>query len=295
MAGTNTAFDEFLADEVRRYKGIYMPVKAGILRRAVIRKARLSRLHPNPDDEFCMPKVGPNYGIISEYMQSFRQERAHSREYCEEPLIVERVRPDGYLILNGHHRWAAALRLGYARIPIRIVDLTRDTDIRTILRETKHDKRVTLDLDEVVFRKEGEGPLEKPLPFPAGRIYKERLRLGIPALFHYLNKKGYDVWVYSAGYYSADYIRRLFRKYHVHICGAVTGTVRRTADNTAQTKKELEAMIANTYKHTVHIDSDTLLRISGRGGEMEEHAITGAAEDWSRRVMEIMEQMEKHG
>ena len=82
MAGTGTAFDEFIAEEVKKYKGIYVPVKAGILRRAIIRKARLSRLHPNPDDEFCMPKVGPNYQIISEYIRSFRLERAHSKNYC---------------------------------------------------------------------------------------------------------------------------------------------------------------------------------------------------------------------
>ena len=208
---------------------------------------------------------------------------------------MEKVRPDGYLILNGHHRWAAALRMGFYRIPIRIVDLTQDTDIKTILKNTKHDKRVALDLDEVVFRKEGEGPLEKPLPFPAGRIYRERLRLGIPALFHYLNIQGYDIWVYSAGYYSADYIRRLFQKHHVHISGAVTGTGRKTADNTAEARKELESLIANTYQHTVHIDNDMLLRISSRTKEVEEHDITGAPEEWSRRVMEIMEKIEKHG
>ena len=294
MAGTGTAFDEFIAEEVKKYKGLYVPVKAGILRRALIRWAPLGKLHPNPDDEFCMPKVGPNYRIISEYIQSFRQ-AAHTKDYCEEPLTVEKVRPDGYLILNGHHRWAAALRMGFARIPIRIVDLTQDTDVKTILRNTKHDKRVTLDLDEVVFRREGEGPLEKPLPFPAGRIYKERLRLGIPALFHYLNKKGYDVWVYSAGYYSADYIRRLFRKHHANVCGAVTGTGRKTADNSAETRKELEALIANTYQHTVHIDNDMLLRVNSRTKEVEEHDITGAPEEWSRQVMEIMEKIEQHG
>ena len=295
MAGGNMAFDEFIADEVKKYKGVYVPVKAGILRRALIRSASLSKLHPNPEDEFCMPKVGPNYRIITEYMGLFREARRHSRDYCEEPLTVQKVRPDGYLILNGHHRWAAAMRMGFSRIPIRIVDLTQDTDIKTILKNTKHDKRATLDLDEVVFRKESEGPLEKPLPFPASRIYKERLRLGIPALFHYLNKKGYDIWVYSAGYYSADYIQRLFKKHRVHICGAVTGTGRKTADNTAQTRKELEGLIANTYQHTVHIDNDMLLRISSRTRKMEEYEITGAPEDWSRQVMEIMEKIEKHG
>ena len=116
MAGGNTAFDQFIADEVKKYKGVYAPVKAGILRRALIRWAPCDRLHPNPDDEFCSPKVGPNYRIISEYMNSFRLARHHTKQYCEEPLIVEKIRPDGYLILNGHHRWAAALRLGFSRI-----------------------------------------------------------------------------------------------------------------------------------------------------------------------------------
>lgn len=81
-----------------------------------------------------MPKVGPNYGIISDYMKTFREERGHSRQYCDERLVVEKIRPDGYLILNGHHRWAAALRLGFSRIPIEIVDLTDETDIREILK-----------------------------------------------------------------------------------------------------------------------------------------------------------------
>ena len=294
MAGT-TAFDEFIASEVKKYKGVYVPVKAGILRRALIRWAPVSKLHPNPDDEFCFPNVGPSYRIISEYMSSFRQTRLQSRHYCDERVIVQKIHPDGYMILNGHHRWAAAMQMGFKNIPVELVDLTQDTDIKAILTNTRHDKRVTLDLDEVVFRKEGEGPLEKPLPFPAGRIYKERLRLGIPALFHYLNMKGYDIWVYSAGYYSFDYIQRLFRKHHAHICSAVTGTARKTADNTAQNRKELEALIANTYQYTVHIDNDMLLRISSRTREIEEHEITGAPEEWSRRVMEIMEKIEKHG
>lgn len=295
MAGSNTAFEEFIAGEVKKYKGIYVPVKAGILRRALIRRTSLTKLHPNPDDEFCISTVGPSYRIISEYMDFFRKERFYSKNNYTEPLTVEKVRPDGYLILNGHHRWAAALRLGFTRIPIRIVDLTQSKVVKAILQNTKRDKRVALDLDEVVFRKEGEGPLEKPLPFPWNRIYKERLRLGIPALFHYLNKKGYDIWVYSAGYYSADYIQRLLERHHAEICGAVTGIGRKTSDNTAEARKELETMITSTYRYTVHIDSDTILRISSQTKDIREYDIPGAAEDWSRQVMEIMEKIEQHG
>ena len=232
MAG-DTAFDEFIADEVKRYKGVYVPVKAGMLRRALIRWAPCASLHPNPDDEFCSPKVGPNYRIISEYMNSFRLARHHTKQYCEEPLIVEKIRPDGYLILNGHHRWAAALRLGFSRIPVEIVDLTQEMDIKAILQGSRHDKRVTLDLDEVVFRPAGDDGMEKSLPFPLRNIYKQRLRRGIPALFHYLNKKGYDIWLYTAGYYSADYIQRLFRKYGVHTPRPSISTTRRCSVSSA--------------------------------------------------------------
>ena len=293
MARTDSAFDEFIAGEVKKYKGVYVPVKAGMLRRALIRWAPCASLHPNPDDEFCSPKVGPNYRIISEYMNSFRMERRHSKQYCEEPLIVEKIRPDGYLILNGHHRWAAALRLGFSRIPVEIVDLTQEMDIKAILKESKHDKRVSLDLDEVVFRSEKDTLLEKPLPFPLRSIYKQRLRLGIPALFHYLSKKGYDIWVYTAGYYSADYIQRLFRKYHVHVTGAVTGTGRKAAD-TGAVRKELETMIAAKYLETVHIDNETVLRIFSRTREAADYDLGPAQADWSQRVMDVMETFERH-
>ena len=293
MPVSNSAFDEFIANEVKKVKGIYVPVKAGVLRRALIRWAPCAKLHPNPDDEFCSPKVGPNYGIISKYVQSFNMERGHSRQYCEERLIVEKIRPDGYLILNGHHRWATALKLGYSRIPVEIVDLTQEMDIREILKKSKHDKRVTLDLDEVVFHRGDGAPAEKPLPFPLRSIYKQRLRLGIPALFHYLNRKGYDIWVYSSGYYSADYIQRLFRKYRVHVAGAVTGIARKVSGN-EETKRALEKMIIAKYPETVHIDRSTLLRVFSRTKETEEYDLAGPEETWSQRVMDAMEAFDSH-
>ena len=71
MAGGNTRFQEFLAQEVKKYKGIYVPVKAGLLKRVLVREVPLKKIHPNPDDEFCAPEVGPNNEIVSKYMQVF--------------------------------------------------------------------------------------------------------------------------------------------------------------------------------------------------------------------------------
>lgn len=53
MAGGNIQFQEYLANEVRKVQGIYVPIHAGIIRRLLVRKTSMKRLHPNPDDEFC--------------------------------------------------------------------------------------------------------------------------------------------------------------------------------------------------------------------------------------------------
>ena len=134
-----TEFQIFLEDEINKVKGIYYPVKAGFFRRLFIKDAPCDRIHPNPGDEFCSPEVGPNYEIISGYERDFRatggkQADLHfMKSKAEEPLMVEKTRPEGYMILNGHHRWAAAHRAGLKKIGIKIVDLTQETDIRKML------------------------------------------------------------------------------------------------------------------------------------------------------------------
>jgi len=50
---------------LKKYGDIMVPVQAGLPERLLVRKAPVSKLHPNPDDEFCNPSIGPNYKIIS--------------------------------------------------------------------------------------------------------------------------------------------------------------------------------------------------------------------------------------
>jgi hypothetical protein len=100
--------------------------------------------------------------------------------------------------------------------------------------------------------------------------------------------------VYTAGYYSADYIQRLFRKYGVHVTGAVTGTGRKTGDAGA-VRKELEALITAKYPETVHIDDEVVLRIFSRTKQVEEYGLGQGPEAWSKRVIDVMETFEHHG
>ena len=286
QAVSKADFQKFLTEEAEKVRGLYVPVKSPLIRRIFIWKVPCRSLHPNPEDEFCDPKIGPNYQIISDYEQQLSDLAFHGQKMTfDKPLVIEKTRPDGYLILNGEHRWAAALRMGLKRVPARIVNLTQKEDIKKMVSAAKHSRRVTLDLDEVVLSTDG-GAAEKALPFPMNRLFKENLRLGVPALFRFLNNKGYDVWVYSAQYYSFEYIRRLFSAHQVHVTGIVTGAARKTK---ASDREQVEALLKNKYPVTFHIDKSAVVRVDRESGAFEEHPLSGRDDTWSREIMDVIE------
>ena len=281
-------FEEHLSNEKNKYFGISFPVKAGVLQRLLIKKASPLSLHPNPEDEFSMSEVGPSFRIISEYESTFRRNEQLDTKHTEEPIVVEKMHPDGYLIINGHHRWAAYYKIGRRSVPVSIVNLTHADDIKKMIESASNDRRVTFDLDEVIFCSDENEAAEKGPGFPFDLYFKERIRLGVPALFNYLSGKGYDIWVYSSKFYSMDYISSYLKKYHVDITGIVTGTAKKTgADNKA--KKEIDSLMARKYKYTLHIDNDTVLKIEGSTGDFKEYEIDKEKGNWSQAVMNIIE------
>ena len=135
-------FEKYLEAELQKVRGIWYPVKCSLTRRLLKRYSNIRRLHPNPNDEFCDPKIGPSYSILSGYEEELRRlgTRVVRRSFeskINEPLEVQKIRPDGYLILNGHHRWGAAYRAGVTTLPIHIVDLTQRSDIENMLKASK--------------------------------------------------------------------------------------------------------------------------------------------------------------
>ena len=299
----NSALLQFIHDEVEKYDGVYAPVHVGFLHRHLVRKLPLNRLHPNPDDEFCSREVGPNEGIIARYVRSFQKKRVamDMREFLPDgsfesdsslnPIIVQKIHPDGYMILNGHHRWAAAHQLGMKTVRVCVVNLTQKNDIRKTLAASSNVRRATLDLDEVVLCGAANAPSEKPLRFPLNRFYPERVRLGIPALFHNLSRMKYDIWVYSAQYHSMDQITRLLGHHHAHIACAVTGTARKKARG-PRMAEQLESMLSRKYTTTVHIDRNTVLSVSSGDKAFDEFRLSGSDDTWSREIIEYLERMD---
>lgn len=299
MLNDKKEFENFIENEVDKLQGVYYPVKAGFFDQAFVHKLPCSKLHPNPYDEFCHPEVGPSYEIVSRYERDYRSLNGHlssaafMNSNIKEPIMVQKLAPDGYMILNGHHRWAGAMRAGLEKIPVQIVNLTVEKDVWEMLQKASFNKRVTLDLDETVFRSTDDGDLERPLSFPFNRLFRDRIRSGIPVLFHFWRQQGYDIWVYSAKYYSLDYIRSYFRHYRTHVTGIVTGTARKVSKDN-NTMKELDQLLKKHYSETVHVDNDALLRTFNDSDAFEEYPLGDPGSSWSHQVTTVFSGMKKH-
>ena len=294
MAGNQTRLEAYVAEEISKYAGIYVPLRSSLFRRILVTKSACKKLHPNPNDEFCDPKVGPSYEVISKYENDIKiKGRSNDEKVFDSPLIVERMYPDGYMILNGHHRWAAAMQMNIKKVPVHITNLTQASDIQKMLKKAKHNKRVTLDLDEVVFLYDAQEKAEKEMIFPFNRFFKARLRLGVPALFHYLKTNGYDIWVYTDKYFSLDHIRHYFKLYHTKVDGIVTGSSRKSRTSAVE-KKKLQAMFAMQYPITLNIDLQSVIRVDEKAHQYKQFDLTGNADTWSQEVIKIVKALENH-
>ena len=161
-----------------------------------------------------------------------------------------------------------------------------------MLRHALSDRRVTLDLDEVVFRAEGDGPVEK-LPLSLRLRYRKRLRLGIPALFRFFNDKGYDIWVYSANYYSFTQIQALFMLYQTRVTGVVTGTSRK-GRLSAAVHERLKKSISQQYPTTIHIDARGIVKVDSRNKTYEEYPLKETGAQWSQEIMNLIGELDKN-
>lgn len=122
MAYGQTNLQAMIQEDLEKMKGRLNPVKAGFLEKRGIKKVSPTQLHVNPADEFSFPSIGPNLAIVENYSSLARRQYSMGDLVFEEPLQVNKLSQGGYLILNGHHRWAGAIRACVPTIRIKIID-----------------------------------------------------------------------------------------------------------------------------------------------------------------------------
>lgn len=81
------------------------------------KNAKVSDINPNPLDEFSNPKIGPNESAVSKYIKEI-----NTNGTISESIEVQKLASGGYEIVNGHHRWLAAIKTGLKNVPINIVN-----------------------------------------------------------------------------------------------------------------------------------------------------------------------------
>ena len=110
-------------DDIKEYQDRREITRASLIEKMITKKVPPDKLHANPDDEFSQIQVGPSERIVEQYCQLARRQLALGNPVYEEPIVVEKLKSGyGYLILNGHHRWAGAIKAMVPTVRITIVN-----------------------------------------------------------------------------------------------------------------------------------------------------------------------------
>ena len=144
--------------------------------------------------------------------------------------------------------------------------------------------RVSFDLDEVLFVSPKTHRTEPSLPFPLRNVFRERLRLGTPALIHTLQGMGYEVWVYTSSFRSEGYIRRLFRCYGVKFDGIVNGE-RHLREVQRNRKERLPQKVPSHYRISLHVDDESVIVTSGRQMGFNVYQLDAQDDNWKEKVI----------
>ncbi len=282
MAGVTEEYQRLVLDDIKNYGQLYHPLKAGFLERLILRKLPLSKLHPNPQDEFSSESIGPNYGIVSRYEKKFLNKRTNGNVVDndpDDPIYVEKISTGGYMILNGHHRWLAAKRINLGWMPVRIVNVTTEEEVLATVASSDRELCASIDLDEVLLTDGTIYPAQKKLLFPFNRVYKKSLRKNVAILIRELRRIGFDVWVYTGEYYSNLYINTLFRLHGAKVDGIINGVKRKG------TMRDYRKAFTDKYRTILHIDNHNVICVKKNTKEYEIYPIDSEHQDWASEVI----------
>ena len=120
--GLRSSFYTYVQEDLDAYEGKRDVVRVSLLERLVVRSIPPQEMHVNPDDEFADPDIGPSERIINEYAHEIPQLYMNREPIFPNPIMVYKMAAGGYLILNGHHRWAAAIKQGLKRVRAAIMN-----------------------------------------------------------------------------------------------------------------------------------------------------------------------------
>ena len=111
-----------IQEEAKKYMNRREVARASILEVLTTKYLSPEQMHPNPDDEFSDPDVGPNESIVEMYVQDALKNLEAEADSFDDPIMVAKMQAGDYMIINGHHRWAAAIKVKLTRVRVVIAN-----------------------------------------------------------------------------------------------------------------------------------------------------------------------------
>lgn len=278
---------ENVVDDIAKNSKNRKPVKAGLIERCAVRHCSPTSIHPNPNDEFSQPDIGPNLQIVGGYVKEIQYDLNLCLPIFEEPLIVQKLEHDGYLLINGHHRWFAALRMKIDKIRIKIVNLIGETDLHRMVKDTQNSRLASFDFDEILLstNENDFAPIVDPL---FSRKIKERLRAGAPEVIRAFQNAGYDICVYSSYYFTEEDFEDFFSMYDLKVNIVVNG-INEKRKNTSGDSTQLQDILRNKYKKIAHVDNDSIICTDTVAKNYESYEISDNTKNWQDGITGILE------
>ena len=280
---------EKVLNDIEALKGKRKAKRANIFERATTKWCDPKILHANPYDEFSDGKIGPNFEIVGQYTKVIKNNKIHGELIFDEPVIIQKIDPDGYQIINGHHRWFAALRMGLEKLHVKIVNLVGEEEVKEMLDKTENVFIAVFDLDEVLFGSNPDDAAPITDALFANR-FKERLRTGAPELINTLHEHGYDICVYTKSYMTVEEIDDFFSMYDIKIEGEVNGfgTMKK---RDPEARARLGEMLKNRYKRSVHIDNEQIFNDDREKGTQDFFDLNADGSSWSESAIRVIESL----
>ena len=111
-----------IKSDVAKYSESRAMTRANFIDILTVRHLSPDKMHANPDDDFCNPKVGPNEEIVDKYIEEARRDMEVGEMSFDEAIMVAKLENGEYMIVNGHHRWAAAIKVGLTQVRVVVVN-----------------------------------------------------------------------------------------------------------------------------------------------------------------------------
>lgn len=152
--------------------------------------------------------------------------------------------------------------------------------------------KISFDLDEVLFVSPDNYEVEPELRFPLNKMFPERLRKGTVYLINELQRRGFEVWVYTSSFRSEVYIKSLFRNYNIKFDSIVNG-YRHKKEVQGNREMTLPQKMPSHYRISLHIDDEEVVVKNARAYGYRVLQIYEPDPDWTQKVLDEAERIRK--